>query len=51
VIEMKKTTSQESDDFDVLKLKAFKLQLDYQFAAFIKVQTNGQAGVENVTWV
>lgn len=51
VIEMKKTTSQESDDFDFLKLNAFKHQLDYQFAAFIKVRTNGQAGVEKVTWV
>lgn len=51
VIEMKKTTSQESDEFDLLKLSAFKCQLDYQFAAFIRVRTNGHAGVDNVCWV
>src|SRR2546423_1612256 len=40
VIEMKKTTSQESDNnFDLHKLNAFKNQLGYRFAVFIKVRT------------
>lgn len=40
VIEMKKSTNQEGDRFDFLKLKAFKTQLNYQFAVFIEVETN-----------
>jgi len=40
VIEMKKTTSQETDDFDIHKLKAFRDQLGYKFAVFVKVRTN-----------
>lgn len=51
VIEMKKTTSQEQDDYDLGKLNAFKDQLGYQFAIFIKVQTGGMAGIEEITWV
>ena len=47
VIEMKKTTSNESDDYDIGKLRAFKNQLGYQFAIFIKVRTKGQAGIED----
>ena len=51
VIEMKKTTSQENDKFDLGKLEAFKKQLGYQFAIFIKVQTDGVAGIEFIHWV
>ena len=51
VIEMKKTSSQESDDYDYRKLRAFKEQLSYHFAIFIKVKTDGQAGIEYVDWV
>lgn len=51
VIEMKKTTSQEQDEYDIGKLEAFKNQLGYQFAIFIKVQTGGRVGVETITWI
>lgn len=39
VIEIKKTTSQEPDDFDLRKLNAFKEQLGYKYAVFVKVGT------------
>lgn len=51
VIEMKKTTSYEQDDYDLGKLNAFKSQLSYQYAIFIKVKTGGQAGIEDIQWV
>lgn len=51
VIEMKKTTSQESDKYDFGKLQAFKSQLGYQFAVFVKVKTGGVAGIERIEWV
>jgi hypothetical protein len=51
VIEMKKTTSQEGDAYDMGKLNAFKKQLNYQFAIFIKLQTGGMAGIENIVWI
>jgi hypothetical protein len=51
VIEMKKTTSQESDSYDIGKLNAFKEQLGYQFGIFIKVRTGGAAGVEKLDWI
>lgn len=42
VIEMKKSTSRESDHYDYTKLEAFKCQLGYRYAAFIKVGTNNE---------
>lgn len=51
VIEMKKTTSQEADDFDLHKLEAFKKQLGYQFAVFVKVRTSAEPAIETITWV
>lgn len=51
VIEMKKTTSKENDDYDFGKLKAFKDQLKYQYALFIKVKTGGQADIETCDWL
>ena len=48
VIEMKKTTSQEDDKYDIGKLCAFKKQLGYKYAFFIKVKTNGKAGIEEI---
>ena len=51
VIEMKKTTSTEDDAYDIGKLHAFKSQLGYQFAIFIKVQTKGKAGIEDIKWI
>jgi hypothetical protein len=51
VIEMKKTTSQEDDDYDYGKLFAFKKQLSYQFAVFLKVRTNREVGIDKIEWV
>lgn len=51
VIEMKKTSSQESDDYDLEKLNAFKEQLGYQFAIFVKVRTGFNPGIDSVQWV
>ena len=52
VIEMKKTTSKKTDTtYDLGKLKAFKSQLGYQFAIFIKLQTDGKAGIDEIQWV
>jgi hypothetical protein len=51
VIEMKKTTNQESDDYDLGKLRAFKQQLGYRFAVFIKVKTDGVVGIDRVQWI
>ncbi|MEO3680204.1 hypothetical protein [Rheinheimera fenheensis] len=51
VIEMKKTSSQKSDHYDLEKLNAFKEQLGYQFAIFVKVRTGGNPGIDSVQWV
>jgi Holliday junction resolvase len=52
VIEMKKTTSKKTDTtYDLGKLNAFKSQLGYQFAIFIKLQTDGKAGIDEIQWV
>jgi len=51
VIEMKKTTSQETDKFDLHKLDAFKKQLGYKFAVFVKVRTNEDPAIEKIEWV
>jgi len=50
VIEMKKTTSREEDTYDLGKLDAFKGQLGYKFAIFIKVKTGGEAGIKEFKW-
>lgn len=50
VIEMKKTTSKEGDDHDFNKLKAFKSQLGYKFAVFLKLSTGEHTGVESLEW-
>ncbi|MGR9107915.1 MAG: hypothetical protein ACU843_13380 [Gammaproteobacteria bacterium] len=51
VIEMKKTTSQEDDEYDLQKLRAFKNQLGYQFAIFVKVATDRAADIKNLRWI
>ena len=51
VVEIKKTTSQEKDEYDLGKLEAFKDQLGYHFSVFIKIQTNGEAGVDKIKWI
>ena len=39
VIELKKSTNRERSDYDVRKLRAFKAQLGYRYAVFVKLQT------------
>jgi len=51
VIEMKKTTSSVGDEHDIDKLKAFKKELGYKYAVFIKFKTDGQVGVEEPIWI
>lgn len=51
VIEIKKTTSRESDNYDYEKLRAFKQQLGYLFAVFLKVGTDNEAGVNVIKWI
>jgi hypothetical protein len=43
VIEVKKSTSPDSGEFDKLKLKAFKQELGYRFAAFISLAPDREA--------
>ncbi len=50
VIEMKKSTSSENEEYDIRKLRAFKSELNYQFAIFIRVKTNGDSGIE-IRWL
>ncbi|UTW60235.1 hypothetical protein KFE96_07955 [Kordiimonas sp. SCSIO 12603] len=38
VIEMKKTSNQEDDIYDLHKLKAFKEQLGYEYSIFLKLK-------------
>lgn len=50
-IEIKKTTSQISDNFDRQKLKEFKKQLNYSYALFLKFKTGSEEiGVANKGW-
>jgi hypothetical protein len=51
VIEMKKTSSQERDDYDTGKLYAFKHQLGYKYAVFLKVKTGDVVGIDRIEWV
>jgi hypothetical protein len=50
VIEAKKTSSQESDDFDLHKLQKFIEQLQYQYAVFLKFIVGNEPDVE-IRWV
>jgi hypothetical protein len=49
--EINKTTSREKDDFDLCKLDAFKKQLGYRFAVFVKVRTDAEPAIETINWV
>ena len=48
---MNETLNKETDDYDLEKLNAFKAQLGYQFAIFVKVVTGGTPGIACVRWV
>jgi hypothetical protein len=52
VIEVKKTTSSEPDEGDKEKLRAFRGELGYENALFLKLACGlGRAGVEEVEWI
>jgi len=53
VIEMKKSTNPSSDDRekDIKKLKAFKRELDYQFAIFIDIGVGDSVGHNTVEFI
>jgi hypothetical protein len=52
VVEVKKASSRMSDDFDFLKLEAFKQDLDYAFAAHLRIGLDRQGKpVTNLQWV
>lgn len=51
VIKMKKTISNENDKYDLAKLTAFKNQLGYQYALFIKIITgSNETGIRMLHW-
>ena len=43
VIEVKKTTNNQGDEYDLQKLGAFKQQLGYKYAAFLKFEVGQHA--------
>lgn len=47
VVEVKKSTSGETEHYDIEKLKAFKTQIHYTHAAFVRLRT-GVADVDKV---
>lgn len=51
VIEMKKTTSQEDDAYDLGKLKAFKEQLGYKHTIFLKLNVGDNPDIETIEWL
>ena len=52
VIEIKKSSNPESPDRDFQKLNAFKSQLGYKFAIFVKFSVDeDKLGLEEISWV
>jgi hypothetical protein len=52
VIEIKKTSNTESDCFDLKKLRAFKSQLRYRYALFLRLKTGTiEVGVRKEQWI
>ncbi len=52
VIEVKKSTNNDPDEFDLRKLDAFKQDLHYQHALFLRLRVGDvNAGVEPLRWV
>ncbi len=52
VIEVKKSTNNDPDKFDLSKLDAFKEDLHYQYALFLRLRVGDvNAGVERLHWV
>lgn len=50
VIELKKTSNPETDEYDLAKLRAFRLDLGYREALFMRVATGESIGVATVRW-
>jgi hypothetical protein len=52
VIEVKKNTNSRGDDYDMRKLNAFKAELGYRHAAFLKLRTApGSIGIDDPRWI
>ncbi len=52
VIEIKKTTNKEDDIKDLRKLRAFREQLDYRAALFLRfIAGEKETGIEKLEWV
>ncbi len=52
VIEAKKTSSTASKDTDIIKLKAFRKQLEYKYALFIEFSVKpNEPGLNSLEWV
>lgn len=52
VVEVKKTTSHISSERDIQKLQAFREQLGYQYALFLKFVTGeSEIGVAEMRWI
>jgi hypothetical protein len=52
VIEVKKSTNPQGEEFDVSKLHAFKAELGYRHAAFVRLFAGEvKQGVESIKWI
>lgn len=51
VIEVKKDSNTESEEYDLEKLRAFRSELGYGNAAFIKLRTRRNPGAEPIRWL
>lgn len=51
VIELKKSTNSANRAIDYAKLRGYKKTLEFQFALFIELATDSEAGVSVVDWV
>jgi hypothetical protein len=51
VIEIKKRSSHLSNEFDIEKLKRFKLELNYEYALFLMFQTRQNSDLYSFEWI
>jgi hypothetical protein len=51
VIEVKKDSNNEGEEYDLEKLHAFKSELAYSSAAFIKFRTRQNPGAQPIRWL
>jgi hypothetical protein len=51
VIELKKTSSSEDRRDDHEKLRAYRIELGYEFALFVELQTGNRPGVATAQWI